>query len=111
MIRVLFLAATLIVLTLFAALPVRAECYSRDVLAGYLKAEHGLSLHSWGLTDSGDMAELFLSPRGHWAVITTTPRRCATVAMPHKERGRLWAPPKQNHALPDALALVPGVPG
>ena len=92
------------------AFPAWSSCYQRDHLAGYLEARHGLALHSWGLSDAGDMMELFLSDGGHWAVVTTKPNRCASVAFPHKERGRLWMPPKQNWALPDGLWMDQGTP-
>jgi hypothetical protein len=92
-----------------AASPALA-CAERDHLAAFLESRHGLSLHSWGLSDAGDMMELFISDRGHWAVVTTTPRGCASVAMPHKERGRLWLPPTPNSALPDAMRMNEGSP-
>jgi hypothetical protein len=90
------------VLTLCAAPAFAQPCHERDHIAAFLETRHGLALHSWGLSDAGDMMELFLGERGHWAVITTKPNRCATVDMPHKERGRLWAPPKPNSVMPDA---------
>jgi hypothetical protein len=85
-------------------------CANRDHLAAFLKVEHGLSLYSWGLTDAGDMVELFLNDRGHWAVVTTKPNACASVDMPHKERGRLWLPPTRNNAIPDARRMSEGDP-
>lgn len=97
-------------LVLFAT-PAQAEpCWVRDHVAAFLKQEHHLSLHSWGLADNGDMMELFLDDSGHWAVVTTKPDQCSSVSMPHKERGRLWMPPKLNKAAPNQSHLENGAP-
>lgn len=84
-------------------------CYDRAVLMAYLSQEHGLALYSWGLTDAGNMQELFLSPTGHWAVVETTPAHCsAVVSFPHKERGRLSDPPHNDADI--RPRMTPGAP-
>jgi hypothetical protein len=83
-------------------------CYEKDMLESYLKDRHELRLHSWGLNDTGNMLELWLNAQGHWAVVTTTPDRCSTVEFPHKLRGRLWAAPSPNKAIPQEYLLNPG---
>lgn len=96
-----------IVLSILAT-PLAAECFNRDHLAAYLKVKYELSLRAWGLDDAGNMVELFYNDGGNWAVITTTPFRCAKVAMPHKEGGRLADPARPNKALPPARYLSEG---
>jgi hypothetical protein len=97
--------------TVFLSRPSQAStCWVREHVAAYLREAHGVTLHSWGLSDDGDMMELFLGDRGHWAVVTTTPRGCASVAMPHQLRGRLWTPPRPNNALPDTRQMNRGSP-
>lgn len=114
MIRTLITALILIAISVFAGSrsfsQEKPQCYQRDHLAAFLKVEHGLTLHSWGLSESGDMMELFLSDRGHWAVITTQPNRCASVRFPHKERGRLWIPTPANPAFNPPLRMQEGPP-
>jgi len=90
------------------ASPLAADCFERDHLAAYLQVEHGLKLRSWGLNDSGNMVELFLSDRSHWAVVETTPARCASVRMPHKEWGRLSDPVQPNKAVPAPRYMTQG---
>ena len=90
-----------IILALIAAPATSMSCYDKKLLEAFLKHEHGLRLHSWGLSDSGNMLELWLGPSGHWAVVTTTPSQCSTVELPHELRGRLWVPPSQNYAVPE----------
>jgi hypothetical protein len=102
--------ATLTALAVLLASPASAECWVRDHVAAFLKVEHGLALRSWGLSDGGDMMELFTNEAGHWAVVTTKPNQCASVSMPHKERGRLWMPPKPNKAIPNQLRMEDGDP-
>jgi hypothetical protein len=85
-------------------------CANRDHLAAFLRVEHDLALHSWGLSDVGDMMELFVNDRGHWGVVTTKPTGCAMLSMPHKERGRLWFPPTHNDVLPPARRMNEGSP-
>lgn len=88
-----------------------ANCYDKDVLAGYLSDRYGMELKGWGLTDSGDMHELYLAPDGMWAVIATTPTRCSTlVSLPHQHFGRLVDPPRRNKAIPPARLLDNGEP-
>ena len=88
------------------------RCAERDHVAAWLVQDHGLRLHSWGLTDAGDMHELFLSDAGHWAIVQTTPGGCSTVvSLPHQHRGRLWRPPSGNHAIPQGWRYEPGTPG
>jgi hypothetical protein len=96
-----------------ACLPMTAQaaCYERDHLSAFLQVEHGLSLHSWGLTDAGDMLELFLSDTGHWATIRTTPAKCSSIDMPHQLHGRLWVPPVGNKAIQPDRLMSRGVPG
>lgn len=101
---VIRLAALLILITM----PAAAQCYDRNILAGYL-TDRGMTLHSWGLTSGGNMQELFLSDSGEWAVIQTTPTGCATIAStPDGHHGRLWAPPQGNKAIPPPRRMTPG---
>lgn len=98
---------------LLALLPSLAwgACYDRAILAAFLREAHGLRLHSWGLTDAGDMQELFIGPTGHWAVVQTKPNACSeVVSLPHKEKGRLTGRPLLNKAQPPR-GLYPGEPG
>jgi hypothetical protein len=78
-----------------------SPCYEKPMLEAFLKQEHGLRLHSWGLNKSGEMLELWLAPSGLFAVVTTTPAKCSTVELPHDLRGRLWVPPSPNKAIPE----------
>lgn len=80
--------------------PVSAQCLDKQMLEAFLKHEEGLTLHSWGLTDDGDMLELWIGDRGHWATVRTTPQKCSTVELPFKLKGRLWTPPSPNKAIP-----------
>ena len=100
------LAAVLAIL----AAPAWGDCYDRDVLAGYL-ADRGMVLHSWGINSEGDMEELFLHPESReWAVVRTTPRRCATVvSTPDRHHDRLWEPPR-NRAVRPPRRLDEGSP-
>lgn len=94
--------------------PVVAQmrCADRDHLAAWLSQDHGLRLHAWGLTDGGEMHELFTAPSGHWAVVETRPSGCSViVSLPHQHRGRLWRPPPGNVALPPSWRYEPGTPG
>lgn len=91
----------MIILALIAAPTASMGCYDKKMLEAFLKQEHGLRLHSWGLSEDGNMLELWLGPSGHWAVVTTTPAQCSTVELPHELRGRLWVPPSQNYAVPE----------
>ncbi|MBQ2263279.1 MAG: hypothetical protein II336_18195 [Loktanella sp.] len=85
---------------LFLATPAMADCYNRDHLEAFLKSEYGMSLHSWGLTGSGDMAELWLAENGHFAAVTTTPAGCVSVLMIEHLHDRLRQPPSRNRAIP-----------
>lgn len=99
--------------TLFACISsgAWANCYDRDVLAGYLADRYEMTLTGWGLTDSGDMHELYQAPNGMWAVVQTTPARCSTLAsLPHQHYGRLAEPPRYNKAVPPAMLLDNGEP-
>ena len=92
----------LAVILALMAFPAKSEqCLDKEMLEAFLRHEHGLQLHSWGLSDVGNMLELWLGASGHWAVVTTTPWRCSTVELPHNLRGRLWTPPSQNYAVPE----------
>ena len=98
MIRASFLA-----LMIGASSAAAATCYDKPMLEAFLKYEHGLKLHAWGLSKSGDMMELWLAPNGLFAVVTTNPAQCSTVEIPADLHGRLWAPPSPNKAIkPDA---------
>ncbi len=88
--------------------PVAAKCLDKQMLETFLKHEHGLRLHSWGLDDTGNMLELWIGNRGHWATVTTQPDKCATVEIPHKLRGRLWTPPSPNKAIPQDRTMNKG---
>lgn len=78
------------------------------MLEAFLKQEHGLHLHSWGLSDKGNMLELWLGDKGHWAVVTTTPSQCSSVELPHSLKGRLWTQPRANKAIPEDQRLNTG---
>lgn len=97
-----------VILALIAAPAASAGCYDKKMLEAFLKHEHGLGLHSWGLSDTGNMLELWLGDKGHWAVVTTTPSQCSTVELPHELRGRLWVPPSQNYAVPEDRMMSKG---
>ena len=77
-----------------------APCHDKPMLEAFLKHEHAMRLHSWGLDDKGAMMELWLAPSGLFAVVTTTPAKCSTVAIPADLHGRLWTPPSPNRAIP-----------
>lgn len=98
----------LVSLLLTTPLPVQAQtqdCLDPDMVSGWLR-DRGYRLDAWGL-DRGDMEELWLGPSG-WAVIRTTPTRCARiVSMPEVPNGRL-APPPTNPAI--QMPLDPGTP-
>jgi hypothetical protein len=79
-----------------------SPCHDKRMLEAFLKQEHGLSLHSWGLNNAGAMVELWLAPNGLFAVVTTTPAKCSTVEIPADLHGRLWTPPSPNRAIPPA---------
>ncbi len=98
------------ILSLISTPIVAAPCHEKKMLESYLKVEHGLRLHSWGLNDKGNMLELWLNENGHWAVVTTSPSQCSSVEFPHNLRGRLWKPPSPNKAIPEAERLTPGDP-
>jgi len=93
-----------------AASQANAECFPRVHVAAYLNVEHGLSLKSWGLDDAGNMVELFMGKGGNWAVVTTTPLKCATVAMPHKLHGRLVATKPRNKVIAPENRMTLGAP-
>ena len=102
------------IVTILSASPVwsqtAAECWSRDILAAYLREAHDMRLYSWGLNSDGNMEELFLSESGQWAVVETTPLQCSRVRMPDRDRGRLWVPPPQNELIPPGRIMSPGDP-
>ncbi len=85
-----------------------SQCYNKPHLEAFLKQEHGLTLHSWGINGAGNMIELWLAPSGLFAVITTTPRKCSTVEIPADLHGRLWIPPSPNKAIPEAGVMDRG---
>jgi hypothetical protein len=96
------------IVLLWATASTAAPCHDKAMLEAFLKHDHGLRLHSRGLSDAGNMLELWTGPVGHWAVVTTTPVGCASVDMPHKLRGRLWTPPSPNHAIPPDARMNEG---
>jgi hypothetical protein len=77
-----------------------SPCVDKPMLEAFLKQEHGLRLHSWGLNGDGAMMELWLAPSGLFAIVTTTPAKCSTVKIPADLHGRLWTPPSPNKAIP-----------
>jgi hypothetical protein len=94
---------------MIAALILAASiCHEKDMLESFLKDRHELRLHSWGLSDEGNMMELWLGDEGHWAVVTTTPDKCSTVELPHNLKGRLWIAPSPNKAIPPADRMNKG---
>lgn len=88
--------------------PAYADCLPKRMLEAFLKQDHGMNLHSWGLSASGDMLELWLAPSGLFAVVTTTPAKCSTVEIPADLRGRLWTPPSPNKAIPEDRTMNNG---
>lgn len=88
--------------------PAYAECLPKRMLEAFLKENHGLKLHSWGLNTKGAMVELWLAPDGLFAVVTTTPAKCTTVEIPADLRGRLWTPPSPNKAIPEDRTMNNG---
>lgn len=92
---------TAILCAALVASPAYAECLPKPMLEAFLKQEHDMRLHSWGLSVSGNMMELWLAPDGLFAVVTTTPAKCSTVEIPADLRGRLWTPPSPNKAIPE----------
>jgi len=93
-----------------AATQANAECFPRVQVTAYLNVEHGLTLKSWGLDDAGNMVELFMGKGGNWAVVTTTPLKCATVAMPHKLHGRLVTTKRRNKVIAPEKRMTLGAP-
>lgn len=76
-------------------------CLDPDMVAGWLR-DRGFALDAWGL-DRGDMEELWIGPDG-WAVVRTTPGRCAAVvSMPEVPGGRL-SEPRDNPIIGAPLA-------
>lgn len=73
------------------------DCLDPAMVAGWLR-DQGYRMHGWGL-DHGDMEELWLGPGDAWAVVRTTPAKCArVVSMPQQPGRRLDASPR-NPAL------------
>jgi hypothetical protein len=85
-----------------------APCYEKAHLEAFLKREHGLKLHSWGVNGAGNMVELWLASNGLFALVTTTPDKCTTVEIPADLRGRLWTPSSPNKAIPEADRMNKG---
>jgi hypothetical protein len=85
-----------------------APCYDKAHLEAFLKQEHELKLHSWGVNGAGNMVELWLAPNGLFALVTTTPAKCSTVEIPADLHGRLWTPPSPNRAIPEADRMNKG---
>lgn len=85
------------------------QCKDKALLESFLRHEHGLKLHSWGINGDGNMVELWLAPSGLFAVVTTTPSACSTVEIPADLKGRLWAAPSPNKAIPQGKALDRGM--
>lgn len=83
-------------------------CHYKPMLEAFLKQEHSMRLHSWGINGAGSMIELWLAADGLFAVVTTTPRKCSTVEIPADLHGRLWAAPSPNRAIPEANVMDRG---
>lgn len=96
--RVIRLAA---LLSLLATAAPASQCLPKQMLEAFLKQNHDMRLHSWGLNSTGAMIELWLAPSGLFALVTTTPNKCTTVEIPTDLRGRLWTPPSPNKAIPE----------
>lgn len=94
---------------LIALLPLGAAagpCDGRDYVAAWLEAR-GLHIADWGLSPAGDMDELFIGEEG-WAILRTTPERCASVlSMPYETGGRLSEAPRNSGVTP-AGPLIAG---
>jgi hypothetical protein len=104
------LLAALLVL---ASPPALAEpCAERDPLAAWLRLDHGMKLVGWGISREGNMLEFFHDGAAHFAVIQTTPHRCATIlAMTERPHARLEPEAPRNHAVPPARRLSEGEEG
>jgi hypothetical protein len=85
-----------------------APCHEKPMLEAFLKQEHDMRLHSWGLNSAGNMIELWLAPGGLFALVTTTPAKCSTVEIPADLYGRLWTPPVPNKAIPEEQRMNNG---
>lgn len=96
------------ILSLCATSLLANPCLHKSHLEAFLKQEHDMRLHSWGLNREGHMLELWLAPDGLFAVVTTTPAKCSTVELPHDLKGRLWIPPSPNWAIPEANRMNQG---
>lgn len=93
--------------------PAQAEpCAERDPLAAWLRLDHGMKLVGWGISREGNMLEFFHNGASHFAVIQTTPHRCATIiALTERPYARLEPEPQRNHATPPARRLQEGEEG
>jgi hypothetical protein len=92
-----------------AVAPVWADtCRDKVLLESFLKHEYGLRLHSWGLSQEGNMLELWLADDGLFAIVTTTTGKCSTVELPDDLHGRLWTPPSPNKAIPEGYRMSRG---
>lgn len=89
-------------LSLCATVSSASPCLHKPYLEAFLKQEHDMRLHSWGINGAGHMVELWLAPDGLFALVTTTAGKCSTVEIPADLRGRLWTPPSPNRAIPEA---------
>jgi hypothetical protein len=93
--------AAIILGAILLATPVAATpCFDRQHLEAFLKSEYKMALMSWGMTQDGNMMELWWAEDGHFATVTTTPRGCVSVSMPEHLHERLRRPPQRNKAAP-----------
>ena len=81
-----FMACLFLMFFATAALA-NATCFPRDRLVSFLAEKHGEYLQSAGLTEGGQLLEVFVSSSGTFTVISTAPRSelsCALIV------GRGW---------------------
>lgn len=48
-------------------------CAKRDTIINSLNKSYGEQLNSAGLDNSGNLVEIFASPKGTWTILATTP--------------------------------------
>jgi hypothetical protein len=102
-------AAVILGAALLATPAAANPCFDRQHLEAFLKSEYDMALMSWGMTQDGNMIELWWAEDGHFATVTTTPRGCVSVSMPEHLHERLRRPPQRNRAAP-ILPLDRGEP-
>jgi len=85
-------------------------CHDRDHIAAFLTHEQGMTLRGWGIDNAGNMLELFTADGGRFAVLSTSPNKCASLMWVEDFGGRLVDPPRRNRAIPPAQQMDRGEP-